>query len=199
MNNNGNKWGLPVAVLLSVLLMAGGLALTITGKGNVSDPSVVVSGSAEVGVEEEEGKTEDATENVDFAKDFSAIYGGWESAAYYEFREDGTYGWYKDSQDLTNNYYEGTYTVLRGADACEHLDIPFENVVVVMSNSSGAVDMSDIYCITCYPTYLISGGIDKSDTLKGGHYDLLFVVTGENSAQGKNMSNMDSYYFTKIK
>ena len=129
----------------------------------------------------------------------SDIYGGWESQAYYEFREDGTYGWYKSSDDLSDNYYSGTITVLRGYDACEHLDISFEKVLTVMNNSEGTVGLNDIYCITCKPTYLVSGGVDKSDTLDGRQYDLLFVVTGENSAQGMNTGNGDSYYFTKIK
>ena len=69
----------------------------------------------------------------------SDIYGGWESQAYYEFREDGTYGWYKSSDDLSDNYYSGTITVLRGYDACEHLDISFEKVLTVMNNSEGTV------------------------------------------------------------
>ena len=136
---------------------------------------------------------------VDVATDISDIYGGWESEAYYEFREDGTYGWYKNSENLNDNYYSGTYTVIKGYEACEHLGISLEKILTVVINSKGDVSPTDIYCITCSPTYLISGGVDKTDTLSGISYDLLFIVVGEKNAQGMLVSNGDTYYFTKIK
>ncbi|SDB13399.1 hypothetical protein [Butyrivibrio sp. INlla16] len=137
--------------------------------------------------------------STDETDDISGVIGGWESKAYYEFREDGTYGWYKSSQDLNDNYYSGTYSVIRGYEACEHLGITFDKIITVIVNSEGQITLDDIYCITCSPTYLVSGGVDKSDTLNGMSYEMLFVVTGEKSAQGKLISNYDTYYFTKIK
>ena len=68
-----------------------------------------------------------------------------------------------------------------------------------MVNSQGQVTLDDIYCITCSPTYLVSSGVDKSDTPGGLSYDMLFVVTGEKSAQDMLTTNYDTYYFTKIK
>ena len=172
-DNKKNKWIIPVLVIGFIVLAVVGWVITIRmfmGKNK--------------------------SEEIDMVSD---IYGGWESQAYYEFREDGTYGWYKSSDDLSDNYYSGTISVLRGYEACEYLDIPFENVLTVMNNSEGTVGLNDIYCITCKPTYLVSGGVDKSDTLEDFQYDLLFIITGENSAQGMNTGTGDSYYFTKIK
>lgn len=144
-------------------------------------------------------RVDEDTTTVQVGTDYSDIIGGWESEAYYEFREDGTYGWYKSSEDLSDNYYSGTITVLRGYEACDHLDITLDRVLTVFNNSNGEVGIDDIYCITCTPTYLVSGGVDKSDTLNGVSYDLLFVVVGDKYAQGLNVGNGDSYYFTKIK
>ena len=118
---------------------------------------------------------------------------------YYGVREDGTYGWYKSSENMSDNYYSGSISVLKGYEACEHLGITMDKVLTVVANSEGTVGLDDIYCITCSPTYLVSNGIDKSDTLGGNSYDLLFVVTGEKSAQATNMGNYDTYFFTKIK
>ena len=100
---------------------------------------------------------------------------------------------------MSDNYYSGSISVLKGYEACEHLGITMDKVLTVVANSEGTVGLDDIYCITCSPTYLVSNGVDKSDTLGGKSYDLLFVVTGEKSAQATNMGNYDTYFFTKIK
>ena len=203
MNNKRTKWIIPVAVI-------GFFALAIVGwvtffnlikqKSNDSLATVTseesVDDSLAMATSDESA---DDTSIIDTADDISPVYGGWESESYYEFREDGTYGWYKSSNDLSDNYYSGTYTVIKGYDACEHLGISFDKILDVMINSEGQVLLNDIYCITCTPTYLVSGGVDKSDTLSGISYDMLFVVTGEKSAQGMLVSNYDTYYFTKIK
>ena len=223
MNNKGNKWVVPVIVIAVVgsiifgsifairfvkkkaeetlTMAAEDLYEGLTGEAFDLDEFAAEHDTEDYTDDYSEDDTEDSvqvTSGYD-ADDISRIYGGWESVSYYEFREDGTYGWYKSSEDLDDNYYSGTVSVLKGYDACEHLGITFDKVLTVIENSEGTVGLDDIYCITCYPTYLVSGGIDKSDTLGGGYYDLLFVITGEDSAQGLNMGNYDTYYFTKIK
>lgn len=220
MNNRGNRWIVPVIVTAIVALTIAGWIATLRFFKHRAEENLL--GAAEdlyLGLageefdldefaaqqESTEEATDDATEEAteeatdEAAEDISAIYGGWESESYYEFREDGTYGWYKSSEDLSDNYYSGDISVLRGMEACDHLGITIDKMLTVVANSKGTVGPDDIYCITCTPTYLVSAGVDKSDTLVGISYDLLFVVTGEDSAQATNMGNYDTYYFTKIK
>ncbi len=215
--NNSAVVVILVAALAVIAVIGWAIVLKMIGANNQSksrvdeDTTTVQVGTDNTQENDEEEKSSEATseENSEDSKssedepesdtDYSDIIGGWESEAYYEFREDGTYGWYKSSEDLSDNYYSGTITVLRGYEACDHLDITLDRVLTVFNNSNGEVGIDDIYCITCTPTYLVSGGVDKSDTLNGVSYDLLFVVVGDKYAQGLNVGNGDSYYFTKIK
>ena len=213
MNNKRNNWIVPVVVIAVVAIVITSWIVTFRIiKHKAEEAAIAAAEDLYQGLtgeefdldeytnqEENNGDTEEnATEEIDTI-DISDIYGGWESDSYYEFREDGTYGWYKSSEDMSDNYYSGSISVLKGYEACEHLGITMDKVLTVVANSEGTVGLDDIYCITCSPTYLVSNGVDKSDTLGGNSYDLLFVVTGEKSAQATNMGNYDTYFFTKIK
>lgn len=208
MNNKRNNWIVPVVVIAAVAIMITSWIVTFRIiKHKAEETALTAAEDLYLGLTGEEFNLDEYTnqeESTDDAKeieavDISAIYGGWESKSYYEFREDGTYGWYKSSEDMSDNYYSGSISVLKGYEACEHLGITMDKVLTVVANSEGTVGLDDIYCITCSPTYLVSNGVDKSDTLGGNSYDLLFVVTGEKSAQATNMGNYDTYFFTKIK
>jgi hypothetical protein len=208
MNNKRNKWIVPVVVIAAVAMMITSWIVTFRIiKHKAEEVALTAAEDLYLGLTGEEfdlDKYTNQEESTDDEKeieavDISDIYGGWESESYYEFREDGTYGWYKSSEDMSDNYYSGSISVLKGYEACEHLGITMDKVLTVVANSEGTVGLDDIYCITCSPTYLVSNGIDKSDTLGGNSYDLLFVVTGEKSAQATNMGNYDTYFFTKIK
>ncbi len=208
MNNKRNNWIVPVVVIAVVAMVITSWIVTFRIiKHKAEEAAITAAEDLYLGLTGKEFDLDEYTnqeERTDDAKeieavDISDIYGGWESESYYEFREDGTYGWYKSSEDMSDNYYSGSISVLKGYEACEHLGITMDKVLTVVANSEGTVGLDDIYCITCSPTYLVSNGIDKSDTLGGNSYDLLFVVTGEKSAQATNMGNYDTYFFTKIK
>ena len=48
------------------------------------------------------------------------------------------------------------------------------------------------------PTYLISGGVDKTNTLTDKfNMKLLFVYVDENNAQAYNYTTNDTYYLVK--
>lgn len=134
--------------------------------------------------------------------EFSDIRGGWDSensgGSYYVFNSDDTYYWYKSSDDLDDNYYKGKMTVLRGTDAIDDLGISYENVVNSMVRSEGKISTDDIYEIKLHPTYLISGGVDKTSTLTS-RFDmkLLFIYIDEDTAQAFNYSTQDTMYLIK--
>ncbi|MBP3708368.1 MAG: hypothetical protein J6J36_07230 [Clostridia bacterium] len=127
---------------------------------------------------------------------------GWDSTSsegsYYVFNSDDTYYWYKSSSDLDDNYYKGEMTILHGTEAIEDLGISYENVSRVFVNSKGSISLDNIYELKLHPTYLISGGIDKTSTLTS-KFDmkLLFVYVDENNAQAFNYTTQDTYYFVK--
>ena len=130
------------------------------------------------------------------------IMGGWESSAsegsYYVFNNDNTYYWYKSSSDLNDNYYKGNMEILHGTEAMKELGITLDQVMTVMSNSKNTVGIDNIYCIKLKPTYLISGGVDKTNTLTDEfNMKLLFVYVDENNAQAHNYTTNDTYYLVK--
>ena len=138
-------------------------------------------------------------ENLKNKKDeLSDVYGGWEYNSYYVFNSDGTYRWYKSSDNLKDNYYEGKMEILKGDDAIQELGIKYSQVLTVMSNSKGNVNLNDIYCIKLHPTYLISGGVNKTSTLTD-EFDmkLLFVYVNDKEAQAYNYATQDTLYLHK--
>ena len=88
--------------------------------------------------------------------------------------------------------------ILHGTDAMDELGITLEQVTTVMSNSNYKVGINNIYCIKLNPTYLISGGVDKTNTLTDKfNMKLLFVYVDENNAQAYNYTTNDTYYLVK--
>ena len=82
----------------------------------------------------------------------------------------------------------------------QDLGIKYSQVLTVMNNSKGNISINDIYCIKLHPTYLISGGVDKTSTLTD-RFDmkLLFVHVNDNEAQAYNYSTQDTLYLEKKK
>ncbi|MBO4457874.1 MAG: hypothetical protein J5802_09150 [Butyrivibrio sp.] len=194
-NDRKDAWVLP-GVLIGFFAIAV-IAWIITVRGSVREDADAAY-DENIETEYENVKVDSKTKDeADESQDFSAIYGGWESESYYVFNKDGTYGWYKSSEDLEDNYYSGNVEVLRGLEACDNLGISPEKALGAFEFPED-VGIEDVYSIHCMPTYLISGGVDKSDTLQGGSYDLLFVVIDDKHAQGFNMNSADLYFFTKI-
>jgi len=145
---------------------------------------------------EKEDEKED--KNVRFAE----IRGGWDSSSeggsYYVFEDDDTYYWYKSADDLSDNYYKGTMKVYHGEEAIDDLGIDPDRITDVLINSKGKVTIDNVYSIHLHPTYLISGGVDKTDTLTS-KFDmkLLFVYVDKNNAQAFNYTTGDTDYFVK--
>lgn len=135
---------------------------------------------------------------------FKDIRGGWNSTSvggsYWVFDKDDNFYWYKSSDDLEDNYYKGKMTkIYKGQDAADDLGITEDKIKTVLKNSKGKVTIDNIYAFHLKPTYLISGGVDKSSTLKdSSEMKMLFVYIDENSAQAMNINSGDTYYLTKL-
>ena len=192
-DNNKNNKVLIIVIVVSVILIIFVYTICILGmlglKMFVNDNQEVSANNSEV---------IDVVKEINKKDEFSDVYGGWEYNSYYVFNSDGTYRWYKSSDNLEDNYYEGDMEILRGDDAIQDLGIKYSQVLTVMSNSKGNVSMNDIYCIKLHPTYLISGGIDKTSTLTD-KFDmkLLFVYVIDEEAQAYNYATQDTLYLKK--
>lgn len=133
---------------------------------------------------------------------FSEIRGGWNSTSqgesYFYFEDDDTFYWYKSANDLKDNYYKGKMTIYQGQEALDDLGITQDRVDILVRNSNGKVTEENVYSLHLHPTYLISGGVDKSNTLKDDYdMNLLFIYIDENNAQALNFTNGDSFYLVK--
>ena len=133
---------------------------------------------------------------------YAEIHGGWnstsEDGSYYYFEDDNTYYWYKSSNDLNDNYYKGEMTVLKGQDALDDLGITEDRLQVVFKNSKGKITENNVYSLHLHPTYLKSGGVDKTNTLtEKFDMKLLFIYIDENNAQAFNYTMGDTYYLVK--
>ncbi len=149
--------------------------------------------------------TDSSTEGTTNVNDnnIEDILGGWESSdiggSYYVFENDYTYYWYKSSNNLTDNYYKGNMEVLRGAEALDYLEISYDKVIDMIASSNGTVLTNDIYAINLSPTYLISGGVDKTSTITDAfNMKMLFIHIDDNTAQAHNYTTGDTYYFNKL-
>ena len=81
----------------------------------------------------------------------------------------------------------------------EELELDYSDVLEVISKSNGTITYDDFYCIKAYPTYLISGGIDKSNTNLQNNpcFTYLFLKVSDTSAQMINYQTLSTLYLTK--
>src|SRR5574344_2130846 len=93
-----------------------------------------------------------------------------------ELKSDGTYYWYKDGNDKTDNYYTGTYTSCLGDKAIEKIDKEY-----------GFNETSSV----------ING--EKMSTVQTTPYALFFYNAGSNVCESFNLKTQNSGEFTKVK
>lgn len=133
--------------------------------------------------------------------EFKNIRGNWvtQNNTSFVFNEDNVFYWYKDSDDLNDNYYKGNMEILRGNEALEDLGISYDRVLDVFIRSEGEIELDDIYSVKLYPTYLISGGVDKTETNipEGSYFKLLFINMSDTESQAYNYNSYDTYYMSK--
>ena len=114
-----------------------------------------------------------------------AIYGKWTSqnGTLFVFSNDGKYGYYKDENDISDNYYKGPFEAVNGKEAMDDLGITDEEYNRSYKNITGKKD--NIFAIKMYMETLHSEGIDKSDILdKNNYYFFIFLISKDDSNSG---------------
>lgn len=134
----------------------------------------------------------------------NAVIGGWKASGgdYWVFERDGDFYWYESYNDLSDNYYVGTaQKYLRGTNATNELGISQDKVDNLTTQSNGQITVNDIYYLKLRPELLHSNGTTKTqdDTDTDLTFEILFVITGEDSAQMLNFStDSGTIYLTKV-
>ncbi len=120
------------------------------------------------------------------------IYGQWliesgSGTTVYILNEDGSWGWYKDYNDLSNNYYAGSrMEVLSGQDAFDYYG---------MEDSEAErldTDIERFFCFKLYVDTYISGGEDKSSQYGAEDFFSIALYMDEYDADSAILINMDS-------
>lgn len=113
-----------------------------------------------------------------------------------ELKSDGTYYWYKDSNDKTDNYYTGTYVTYVGDKAVDKIDSIFGFNEEAYTNNNSIL-RTDIYYLELNKITTVIGNKEAS-TIKSTPYALFFYNTSSNECEGMNLNTQNTIGFTKV-
>ncbi|MBQ9885994.1 MAG: DUF4190 domain-containing protein [Lachnospiraceae bacterium] len=133
-------------------------------------------------------------------EDLERVYGTWRidsgtGSACYVFNATDTWGWYKDYNDMNDNYYAGSrFEILSGNDAFDYYGMDEAEA------SRLEVDKDRFFCLKLYVDTYISGGVDKSEQYNGENplSVALYLDKVGNEAILVNMDSADQYNVEKI-
>lgn len=125
------------------------------------------------------------------------------STDYWVFKNN-KFSWYKDYNDLSDNYWEGTYSVLKGKDGLKSVGLDESKVESIVASSKGKTSSDDIYTVVMKPSKIISGGVDKSSTnISSDDWKYVFILVDHGSegieAQVLNVNTYETHYLVKVK
>ena len=113
-----------------------------------------------------------------------------------EFNDNGTYTWYKDANNKSDNYYVGKYKTYLGDRAVEKIDEKFGfNNEAYKHNTE--ILRTDIYFLVLDKEYTVIDG-KKEDTVQTVHYALFFYNGDEEKCDGMNLNTQNIVHFTKV-
>lgn len=70
--------------------------------------------------------------------------------SYIVFKSNKSFIWYRTKEDLTNNYYEGTYTVYRGENAIQHISNELINYGVTEQEQRDMISRNKLWELDNY-------------------------------------------------
>ncbi|CDC77720.1 putative uncharacterized protein [Clostridium sp. CAG:465] len=113
-----------------------------------------------------------------------------------ELKDDGTYYWYEDENDKSDNYYEGEYTVSLGDSAIEQIN---EEYVFNEEefNKNTSILRTDIYYLELNRKKSVIDGKISISTINTP-YALFFYNASSDECVGMNLSTQNRVYFKKV-
>lgn len=113
-----------------------------------------------------------------------------------ELKDDGTYYWYEDENDKSDNYYEGEYTVSLGDSAIEQIN---EEYVFNEEefNKNTSILRTDIYYLELNRKKSVIDGKISISTINTP-YALVFYNASSDECVGMNLSTQNRVHFKKV-
>ena len=113
-----------------------------------------------------------------------------------ELKDDGTYYWYEDENDKSDNYYEGEYTVSLGDSAIEQIN---EEYVFNEEefNKNTSILRTDIYYLKLNRKKSVIDGKISISTINTP-YALFFYNASSDECVGMNLSTQNRVHFKKV-
>ena len=113
-----------------------------------------------------------------------------------ELKDDGTYYWYEDENDKSDNYYEGEYTVSLGDSAIEQIN---EEYVFNEEefNKNTSILRTDIYYLELNRKKSVIDGKISISTINTP-YALFFYNASSDECVGMNLSTQNRVHFKKV-
>ena len=113
-----------------------------------------------------------------------------------ELKDDGTYYWYEDENDKSDNYYEGEYTVSLGDSAIEQIN---EEYVFNEEefNKNTSILRTDIYYLELNRKKSVIEGKISISTINTP-YALVFYNASSDECLGMNLSTQNRVHFKKV-
>lgn len=185
-----------ISVIISVLLIVGVVILTNKITNIVKDSEFqeeFKSGLTQL----YNGLSEGITDELNIPNKLEGY--SWEASdgSLLELNEDGTYYWYRDADDKTDNYYTGTYTSYLGDSAIEKIDEEFGFNEEAYSQNS-AILRTDIYYLELEKEETVING-KTTQTIQTTPYALFFYNAGSDQCEGMNLNTQSLASFTKVK
>lgn len=136
----------------------------------------------------------DNTDGADKLKGYSWKMG---DGSLLVLNNDGTYYWYKDANDKTDNYYYGKYSTYLGDKAVEKFSENFQfNEEEYKKNTQ--ILRNDIYYLKLDKEGTVISG-KKSIVSQTTHYALFFYNASSNLAVGMNLGTQSTVSLKKVK
>lgn len=120
-----------------------------------------------------------------------------------DLKRDGTFLYYRDKDDLTDNYYEGTYEVYQGEDAVEYITtelvsygVTEQELRAFFTRNTGEMSVDNFYCLVLNNQTCIINGENTIDTPVATPY-YGFYLEDQNLFRIVNMNTASYVYFEK--
>lgn len=127
-----------------------------------------------------------------------------DATSYWVFK-NGEFWWYKNENDLNDNFWYGTASIKTGKRGLVSVGLDENRLDAIMDENDGNVSASDVYSIVLTPKKIISGGEDKSSTNipKGTKWKFVWILIDHKDegieAEVLNVDTSDESFFVKVK
>lgn len=176
---------LSIALIIIMLL---GTMFALTGCGSEEKQSSKSS-------KEETKKTDDISGNSYIEETDDSLL---------DLKNNGTFKYYQDKDELTDYYYEGTYTVYNGEDAIEYIANDLEEYGVTeeeqrdLFERSSKYKLENYYCVVLNnKKCIIDGKNTLSKTVETPYFGFYFEE--KDTLNITNMKSANTYIFVKEK